>query len=47
VSLVYLFSIKGLHYMSSCGILISESGSSLARVVVSKPAIAGSLIKGD
>jgi len=33
--------------MSSCVILISESGSILAQVVVSRPALAGSLIKGE
>lgn len=32
--------------MSSCVILIPESGWILSRVVVSKPALAGSLIKG-
>jgi len=33
--------------MSSCVILITESGSILARVVSKRPALAGLLIKGE
>jgi hypothetical protein len=33
--------------MSSCVILIPESGSNLSRVVINEPAIAGFLNKGE
>ena len=47
VSAAQLFCVKGLTYMSSCVILITESGRKLAQSVNKRPAIAGLLIKGE